>query len=213
MSRANSIDEYLRGCGQHVKVASIDGVPVPGAELRAKYIPEHPEPAARNHMIADLTAAVAPTKKRQPYQIPGDLLEPAEALEGDDMLRLFEWRDRAVNDCPELSLLYHIPNGGRRDSGEAARLKAEGVAAGVPDLHLPVPRYSAAEPYSKLLYLSFYCEAKRLDGRLTESQRYWFRALRQQGHMVIVGFGWRHIAEQVLSYLRREDLIWTVRSV
>ena len=47
-------------------------------------------------------------------------------------------------------LIYAIPNGGKREkkvnskgvaySGEANRLKAEGVLAGVPDLHIPVAK-------------------------------------------------------------------------
>ncbi len=34
---------------------------------------------------------------------------------------------------------YAIPNGGHRNIATAARLKAEGVRAGVLDVHLPVP--------------------------------------------------------------------------
>ena len=41
---------------------------------------------------------------------------------------------------PELKLLHHIPNGGRRDPIEAKHLKAQGVKPGVPDLCLPVAR-------------------------------------------------------------------------
>lgn len=41
---------------------------------------------------------------------------------------------------PELALLYHVPNGGSRNKIEAARLRAQGVKSGVPDLCLPVAR-------------------------------------------------------------------------
>ena len=34
-------------------------------------------------------------------------------------------------------LVYAIPNGGKRSKKEAMRLQAEGVTAGMPDLHLP----------------------------------------------------------------------------
>lgn len=36
-------------------------------------------------------------------------------------------------------LMFHIPNGGKRTAVEAARFKAMGVVAGVPDLFLALP--------------------------------------------------------------------------
>lgn len=36
--------------------------------------------------------------------------------------------------------LFHVPNGGKRNSIEAAKLKAMGVRPGVPDLLLVIPR-------------------------------------------------------------------------
>ena len=38
--------------------------------------------------------------------------------------------------------MFRIPNGGSRHPAEAARLKAQGVKAGVPDLCIPVARGS-----------------------------------------------------------------------
>jgi hypothetical protein len=37
------------------------------------------------------------------------------------------------------SLLFAIPNGGKRDAREAERMKRQGVTAGVPDLFLAIP--------------------------------------------------------------------------
>jgi len=37
-------------------------------------------------------------------------------------------------------LLFAIPNGGKRNAREAARLKSQGVTPGVPDLMLAVPK-------------------------------------------------------------------------
>ena len=36
-------------------------------------------------------------------------------------------------------LIFHIPNGGKRNLREAVRLKKQGVVAGVPDLFCPEP--------------------------------------------------------------------------
>lgn len=45
---------------------------------------------------------------------------------------------------PEARRAYAIPNGGQRNVVVAAKLKAEGVRAGVLDVHLPIPRGGAA---------------------------------------------------------------------
>jgi len=49
----------------------------------------------------------------------------------------FKWFNLAYRDLQ--GLLFAIPNGGRRDKTTAAKLKAEGVVAGVADLMLAVP--------------------------------------------------------------------------
>lgn len=96
--------------------------------------------------------------------MPISLPVPTEAQE---QVTLFSWA--AVQAIPELALLYHIPNGGSRHKAEAARLRAEGVRAGVPDLCLPVPRGG---------FHGLYIELKRLrGGRLSEQQRAWLDAL------------------------------------
>ena len=55
---------------------------------------------------------------------------------------------------PELELFHAIPNGGKRTLGTAIKLKREGVKAGVPDTHLPVPSGE---------YCGLYIEFKRAE--------------------------------------------------
>jgi len=57
-----------------------------------------------------------------------------------------------------------VPNGGRRDATTGARLKDEGVVAGVADLILLVP----CKGYSALLI-----EMKTAKGRLSDTQKLW----------------------------------------
>jgi hypothetical protein len=79
---------------------------------------------------------------------------------------------------PELRLLFHVPNGGHRDIRVAARLKRAGVKAGVPDLHLPVPRGE---------HHGLWIELKREQGgSVQDTQRWWSEQLREQGHRVEV---------------------------
>ena len=60
--------------------------------------------------------------------------------ESVEQIHLFQWARMQSCTMPELNLLFHIPNGGKRNITTAKRLKAEGVKAGVPDLFLPVSR-------------------------------------------------------------------------
>lgn len=69
--------------------------------------------------------------------------------------------------------VFHIPNGGYRHPAEAARLKAQGVKAGVPDLCVPVARGG---------YHSLYIEMKAAKGgKISQHQAEWISLLRGQG--------------------------------
>lgn len=91
-------------------------------------------------------------------------------------------------------LLFAIPNGGKRGKAEAARLKAEGVTAGVPDLMLAV----VTDDYPGL-----YIEMKRPDGlgKVSKDQRELIDLLRQQGYRVEVCHGAKEAWDVVTVYL------------
>lgn len=76
---------------------------------------------------------------------------------------------------PELShLLMAIPNGGWRNATTAAKLKAEGVIAGVPDLFLAIPRGE---------YHGLWIEMKNgKAGRLSDAQKNMIELLRSNGY-------------------------------
>lgn len=93
---------------------------------------------------------------------------------------------------PELALLHHIPNGGRRDAVEAKHLKAQGVKRGVPDLCLPA---------AKGRYHGLYIEMKTERGRLSPEQKWWGERLREQGYCWLVCRGWREATEALEWYL------------
>lgn len=42
---------------------------------------------------------------------------------------IFQWAEYSLGKYPELKLLHHIANGGKRDALEAASLKRQGVKA------------------------------------------------------------------------------------
>ncbi len=65
---------------------------------------------------------------------------------------VMEWAEYQTGRYPELKLLYHIPNEGKRSVVNGANLKKAGLKKGVPDLCLPVAKGN---------YHSLYIEMKK----------------------------------------------------
>jgi hypothetical protein len=76
---------------------------------------------------------------------------------------------------PQQGLCYAIPNGGKRDVISAARLKAEGVLAGMPDLGFALPGGVTA-----------YLEIKSAKGRQSVQQEFIEKQLTHLGHRYAV---------------------------
>lgn len=107
---------------------------------------------------------------------------------------VFEWSQQPSVRAkwPELKLLHHVPNGGRRDKIEAKHLKQQGVKPGVPDLCLPVARGK---------YHGLYIEMKTETGRPTDEQKWWGEQLLEQGYMWEICHGWQSAVRVLEWYL------------
>lgn len=116
--------------------------------------------------------------------------------ESEEQIALFQWAEMMSRRYSELSLLYHIPNGGARSKGTAGRLKAEGVKSGVPDICLPV---------AKGKYHGLYIEMKVGNNKPTPNQVKWLDALREQGYQAKVCYGWVEASKEIESYMRGLD--------
>lgn len=115
------------------------------------------------------------------------------APEHDEQVALLQWTQAVRGTLPEASLLFAIPNGGARNPITAARLKAEGVKAGVPDLFLPVARG---------VHHGLFVEMKRTrGGRVSPAQTAWLTLLRAQGFRAEVCCGWVAAREVISNYL------------
>lgn len=121
-----------------------------------------------------------------------------KSIESQEQCALIEWAEIQSRTYPELKLLHHIPNGGKRNIATAARLKKEGVKAGVPDLCLPVPKGK---------WHGLYIEMKAPKGTVSESQKWWIEALRKQGYCAVVRYGWEAAKDTIICYMleREED--------
>ena len=105
---------------------------------------------------------------------------------------LFKWATLNAKKYPQLELLHHIPNGGKRDIRVAVKLKAEGVKAGVPDICLPVKRKN---------YNGLYIELKAGKNKTSKSQDWWIEKLSEQGYRVVVCWGWESAKDVIVGYL------------
>jgi len=76
--------------------------------------------------------------------------------------------------------VFHIPNEAKRSPATAARLRAEGMRPGVPDLCIPVARGD---------YHSLYIEMKADGGKPSEEQSRWIWRLRDEGMCAYVCYG------------------------
>jgi hypothetical protein len=98
---------------------------------------------------------------------------------------------------PEVAdLIFHVPNGGHRVKAVAAKLKAQGVKAGIPDLVLPMARGG---------FFGLYIEFKATppnDAAISTSQHERIRKLNAQGYLAVVCRGHFDTMEQIRAYLR-----------
>jgi hypothetical protein len=106
---------------------------------------------------------------------------------------LYGWRRFKVDQ----RLLYAIPNGGERHAAVAARLKQEGVRAGVPDYFLAVPRAGKHG-----LYLELKAGGPGVEkGRPTKEQLEFGALVQEQGYEFQVVYGAEEAESVVQNYL------------
>lgn len=131
-------------------------------------------------------------------------MKKSKGSEHQEQSKLIEWCKWQHKQLPELSLLFAIPNGGKRPKFTAYRMKLEGQQSGVPDLFLPVPRC----PYHGL-----FIEMKIKGNKPSPNQLEWFKALSLKGYAVGLCYDAEEAAELLTTYLRHspdelDRLVW-----
>lgn len=117
--------------------------------------------------------------------------------EDTEQINVIQWARWQQERHPELKLLHHCPNGGSRNKAEAVKLKQMGVVAGIPDLHLPVP---------KGIYSGLYIELKCDRGTLQESQKEVLRELAEVGNYCAVCYGAEEAIKIIEEYIALEPV-------
>jgi len=102
-----------------------------------------------------------------------------------------------------LDYLLAIPNGGKRNVREAARLKRQGVKAGVSDLFFayPVGNYHGLWIEMKKRRDQFK-RPSDIKRAASDSQIEWIVQMRDQGYAAEVCFGWIEAMELIVEYLQ-----------
>jgi len=121
--------------------------------------------------------------------------------EHDEQAKLFQWAKLQEKRYPELALMFAIPNGGDRHPAVGAKMKAEGVKAGVPDIFLPVHRV-------RLGWVDFglFVEMKRDSKEKPKAeQKKWLADLEHRGYRVEVGYGFEDARDKILAYLNGDQ--------
>ena len=90
------------------------------------------------------------------------------------------------------NLLFAVPNGGKRNRLEAARLKSEGVLSGVSDLILLVPSRN---------FHGLCIEMKAGKGQLTANQMRFIKAVQKQGYAAAVCWSLDEFMDTINHYL------------
>ena len=133
-------------------------------------------------------AAPAPRRRQTPATVPA-------VSEHDMQASLFDWAVQVQGQIPELEWLHAVPNGQYR----RGQRPEPGLRAGVPDVMLPVMRYSKR---TKTFHGGLYLELKVTGNTTTPEQERWLRYLQEAGYVVaVVHDDWRRAANAILAYL------------
>ena len=117
-------------------------------------------------------------------------MEAKRLTEHDHQVKLMQWCHRHNDE--RASLIFAIPNGGLRSKSQAAKLKMEGVKAGIPDLFLPVASRG---------YYGLFIELKRPNGKTSPKQKEWMHKLREEGYRVELCYGHEEAQAVISDYL------------
>lgn len=101
--------------------------------------------------------------------------------EHDEQVAFVNWFRAVYKTIP----IFAIPNGGKRGKAEAARLRDEGVLAGIPDLFIAAPH-------------GIFIEMKARGGKASPEQLNMMGRLRDNGYKAVVCYG----ANEAMAYVK-----------
>ena len=148
-----------------------------------------------------------------PERIPWEVVKSPHsprASEWSEQCAVIDWRNRCLGARPYLFMLFHTPNGEKREQVEytrrdgskgtwspsGMRAKLAGASPGVPDLILPIRRGG---------FNGLAVEMKINGGSLSDDQKAWLRALALENWKVAVCYGAQAAIELIDQYDALDD--------
>ena len=113
--------------------------------------------------------------------------------EEEEQKTVISWCRVNESRWPEMGLIYHVPNEGKRSKATAAAEKAMGLRSGVSDLCLPV---------AKAGFHGMYIELKAMDGKVSKNQKEFLAAVIEQGYFGCVCWGAEDAIDVICRYMR-----------
>lgn len=109
---------------------------------------------------------------------------------------IIAWCEKNKNEYPELDLIFHIPNAGKRSIQTGINFKEEGLKPGVSDLFLPVARGG---------YHGFFLELKK-DSKTKPKKKQieWMEKVAKQGYLVKVYYDFKEAVKDLFYYINNE---------
>lgn len=115
-----------------------------------------------------------------------------ESMQQRALIKWASMQRIGIEDYRVSDFLYAIPNAAKRGPRLAAALKAEGLKAGVHDLHLPVPRPNFA---------GLWVEMKYGKNKMTDEQLGWKCKMELVGHKCVTCYTWEDAKDAIINYL------------
>lgn len=129
-------------------------------------------------------------------------------LEDDEQRGLFFWVNRMALTDQRYKAIFATPNGGTRNPKEAARMKGQGVKAGVSDIFVAVPAWISGLVEKHGLWI----EMKRPlvpKGRKPETspeQIEWMERMQRNGYIACLCYGKDQAQEAITAYLAGREV-------
>lgn len=127
----------------------------------------------------------------------------ASGSESGHQKALFCWAKQNEHLYPQLKWLFAVPNGFYSDSGQKAKMKAEGLKDGVPDVLFPVySKWMMGSGWIEFKYSGLAIEMKVKKNKTSEEQDKWIDHFKEVKWFCAVCYSWEEARDVILNYLK-----------